>query len=126
HRYLTFKSPVVSFGKPNAAHTAVADLRHQCISANHLTLQTRSSRQSQGMSFEETLLGHRVTLMEEYLQLVRELRTLSTHGGQPDRLFFVRHFKRFVQVRTQDLPLVGGQCGHRSSDWKSGAMVWWR
>src|SRR5262249_25419635 len=50
--------------------------------------------------------------VEELLDLLRQSWTLTPQLNEPQRSFFVGHGKSFVQVWTQDLPLIRARCGH--------------
>src|SRR6266700_4551549 len=70
HRYLPLKSAVVSFREPDATHSALADLRYQCVGTKNLTGQARRTRQFDGMLFEEAVLRQGTVFAEEHIQLV--------------------------------------------------------
>ena len=57
HRYFSLKPRVVSFRQPDAAHTALADLRYQSVRPQCLTGQARFKRQFDGALLEKALTG---------------------------------------------------------------------
>jgi hypothetical protein len=83
HSYFSLKSRVVSFRQPDAAHTALTDLRYQPVGSQRLTGQARFMGQSEGTLLEKALARQRTVMTEQQFQLVRQRRILSAQTGQP-------------------------------------------
>src|SRR5215475_11790220 len=72
-RHASLKPAVVAFPQPDAAHTALADLRHQSVGAKALAGQPSPFRQSHAL-LEKPFLGQDTVFMKERLQLVHQKR----------------------------------------------------
>jgi hypothetical protein len=95
------KAAVVSCCQPNAAHSALADLRYQGVHTNLLSGQAGFFRQSGGTRFEKTFLRKRAAVLKQDFELFRQARIVGTQRRQPRSSFFIRHGERFVQIRTE-------------------------
>jgi hypothetical protein len=63
-RHLALKTPVISFGEPNAAHSALTNRRYQRIGADGAARKCRLAKQRGGMSFKKSFFCQRVVLVE--------------------------------------------------------------
>jgi hypothetical protein len=64
-RYLSLKPPIVSLRQPDAAHTALTDLRDQPVSTEDLAGQTGFTRHSGGALLEKALGAQGVVAREQ-------------------------------------------------------------
>src|SRR5882757_3662437 len=81
HRDSPLESTVVSLRQPNAAHTAVTDLRHQPIVTQGLPGQRSCTRQFDRPRLQETLLNQSTMFREKRLQVSHQGGVLCAQSG---------------------------------------------